>query len=166
MAPDADNICNIEVIIEDDGWSEQIVDLEGLTDQCWRTLVETIPTAAGASCDASAALLFTNDAALLELNRRYRGIDKPTNVLSFPSTGPSTAMPGFLGDIAIARETCEREAAADDISLRAHTAHLIVHGLLHLIGYDHETDEDAAVMEPLETNILLALGFHDPYAPD
>jgi probable rRNA maturation factor len=156
----------IDVIIEDDGWRKLISDLETLSDQCRHAAATAAPVSARRLLDANAALLFTNDDALRQLNQRFRGVDKPTNVLSFPATGPTAATPGFLGDIAIARETCVREAAEAGIGLRAHTAHLIVHGLLHLIGYDHETDDDAAVMEPLETKVLLALGFSDPHAPD
>jgi phosphate starvation-inducible protein PhoH and related proteins len=107
----------------------------------------------------SFAVLFTTDAAVQELNLQWRGKDKPTNVLSFPA--PETA--GTLGDIALAYETCAREAAEQGKSLKDHATHLLVHGLLHLLGYDHEADDDAAEMEGLEKDILAKLGLDDPY---
>jgi len=103
--------------------------------------------------------MLCDDAAMRALNRRFRGADKPTNVLSFPSGEEE----GFLGDIALARETCIREAQEKGLALRDHAAHLIIHGMLHLIGYDHELDEDATAMERRETEILSALGIADPH---
>ena len=102
---------------------------------------------------------------LRALNARFRGIDRPTNVLSFPAAEPGR--PGkarALGDIALAFETLEREAAELAIPLADHYRHLIAHGFLHLIGYDHETDTEAERMEALETRILARLGAADPYA--
>lgn len=119
----------------------------------------------------SASLLLADDAEVHALNRQWRGKDKPTNVLSFPmldraallelvGAGPEE----MLGDLALALETCAREAAEKDVALETHAAHLIVHGLLHLAGYDHETGEaDAATMEALETKALALLGIADPY---
>jgi probable rRNA maturation factor len=119
----------------------------------------------------SASLLFTSDAEVRALNREWRGKDRPTNVLSFPmlerddllALGPD-GPPELLGDIALAYETCAREAADKGIRLEHHAAHLIVHGLLHLAGYDHETSaEDAAAMEALEIKALALMGIRDPY---
>lgn len=107
----------------------------------------------------SFAALFTSDAAVQALNSQWRGKDTPTNVLSFPA--PQTA--GTLGDIALAYETCAREAAEQGKSLKDHATHLLVHGLLHLLGYDHDADDDAAEMEGLEKDILAKLGLEDPY---
>jgi probable rRNA maturation factor len=108
------------------------------------------------------SLLFCDDAAIRALNQRWRGQDKPTNVLSFPAAaGPGDV--DILGDIAIAFETMQREAASDDKSLAAHFSHLVVHGLLHLLGYDHETDAEAEEMEGLERDVLASLGIDDPY---
>ncbi len=119
----------------------------------------------------SVSILFADDAEVQALNREWRGKDKPTNVLSFPmleraelialsSDGP----PELLGDIALALETCTREAAEKGISLEAHAAHLIIHGLLHLAGHDHETtQQDAAAMEALEIKALACMGLADPY---
>ena len=114
--------------------------------------------------DTEVSLLFTDDAQVQELNRDYRQQDNPTNVLSFAAQeggGPATLM---LGDIVLARQTIEREAAAQDKNREDHLTHLIVHGFLHLLGYDHETDHEAEIMEELETRILATLGIADPYA--
>jgi probable rRNA maturation factor len=119
----------------------------------------------------SASVLFTADADVHALNAEWRGKDKPTNVLSFPMIERSDLLdlapdgpPELLGDIALAYETCAREAAEKAIPIEAHAAHLIVHGLLHLAGYDHEiSDEDAEAMEALETKALAVMGLADPY---
>lgn len=120
------------------------------------------------------SLLFTSDKRIHALNREWRQRDKPTNVLSFPMLSRDELLalgvdgpPVMLGDIALAFETCAREAAEKNIALRDHTAHLIVHGLLHLAGYDHETSpEDAQVMEQLEVKALALMGIADPYSAD
>ena len=122
---------------------------------------------------AELSLLLADDAALRELNRHWRGKDAPTNVLSFAATParpgevPRPALPGMpliLGDIAIAAETCAREAALQGKSRAQHLVHLVVHGVLHLLGYDHETEAEAEEMERLEIGILAGLGLPDPYA--
>jgi probable rRNA maturation factor len=110
------------------------------------------------------AIVLTDDAALRTLNRTWRGIDKPTNVLSFPAPATANA-PRILGDVVIAHETVRREAAADGKPFEHHLAHLAVHGFLHLLGYDHETESKAETMERLERTILEGLGVSDPYAP-
>ncbi|MEZ5742902.1 MAG: rRNA maturation RNase YbeY [Sphingomonadaceae bacterium] len=118
------------------------------------------------------SILFTDDAAVRKLNRQWRGKDKPTNVLSFPmltreellDVEMDSEWEVMLGDIALAYETCAREAAEKSVSLQDHATHLIVHGLLHLAGYDHETGpEDAAAMEQLEINTLALMGIANPY---
>jgi probable rRNA maturation factor len=119
----------------------------------------------------SASLLLTSDAAVHALNRSWRDKDQPTNVLSFPMLSregllalPAQGPPLLLGDIALARETCAREAAEKGIPLDEHATHLIVHGLLHLAGYDHETSPaEAEAMEALETKALALIGIADPY---
>jgi len=102
------------------------------------------------------------------LNRTWRGKDKPTNVLSFPALsgeiGDALELPVLLGDLAICSPIVAREAREQGKSARAHWAHMVVHGLLHLLGYDHERERDAAVMESREARILAQLGFDDPYA--
>jgi probable rRNA maturation factor len=108
-----------------------------------------------------ATIALSSDERVRALNLAYRGQDKPTNVLSFPSGDPDD---GYLGDIILAQETVAREAAAQAIPPSHHLQHLVLHGLLHLLGYDHETDAEAAVMEGLETEILATLGIADPYA--
>ena len=119
----------------------------------------------------SASLLFTSDAEIHALNREWRDRDKATNVLSFPMLErnellalPPDGPPELLGDVALAHETCAREAEEKGVPLRDHAAHLIVHGLLHLAGYDHEiSSADAEAMEALETKALALMGIADPY---
>jgi probable rRNA maturation factor len=115
---------------------------------------------------ALAVIALSSDAEVAALNGTYRGKPKPTNVLSFPALptkGLSTDPTRTLGDIIIARETVLAEAADQDIHPAAHLQHLVIHGLLHLLGYDHETDADATVMEALEVRLLASVGVHDPY---
>ncbi len=119
----------------------------------------------------SASLLLTSDAEVHALNREWRERDQPTNVLSFPMSSREEVLelspdgpPELLGDVALAFETCAREAAEKGVPLADHAAHLIVHGLLHLAGHDHETSAaDADAMEALETKALAQLGIADPY---
>ena len=105
-------------------------------------------------------VLLADDAAIRALNARWRGKDAPTNVLSFPAPPEM----GYLGDIVLAYETVAAEAHAQGKTLAAHAAHLLTHGLLHLLGYDHEADDDAERMEARERVILAALGYDDPYS--
>ncbi len=110
------------------------------------------------------SVLLADDAAVRDLNRTWRKVDKPTNVLSFPAAKPGGAL---LGDIAIAFETVRREAAVERKAFLHHLAHLAVHGFLHLMGYDHETDSQADAMEGLERAALARLAIADPYiAPE
>ena len=119
----------------------------------------------------SASLLLTSDTEIRALNREWRQRDKPTNVLSFPmlERGELLALstdgpPVLLGDVALAHETCAREAADKGVALQDHAAHLVVHGLLHLAGYDHEASPaDAEAMEAVETKALALMGIADPY---
>jgi probable rRNA maturation factor len=116
--------------------------------------------------DRVLAVLLTDDASIRRLNAQWRGIDKPTNVLSFPpapNAGAQMAAVISLGDIAIAYETAAREAKTEDKPFDHHLAHLAVHGFLHLLGYDHEADAAANTMEQLERMILARLGVPDPY---
>lgn len=112
---------------------------------------------------AEIAIVLTDDSAIRDINRRWRDQDKPTNVLSFPS-GTAGRAAAHLGDIVIAYETLAREAQAEGKPFAHHLAHLAVHGYLHLLGYDHMTDADAARMERMETALLRELGIPDPYA--
>ena len=148
--------------------------------ECWRaegdaeTAVHRAIEAAAAmveadTADAEVAVMLTDDDGIRTLNRNWRGVDKPTNVLSFPALQPTGAPssddgPRMLGDIAIAWETTRREADDEQNPFDHHLSHLAVHGFLHLVGYDHENDSDAEAMEHLERDILAALGIADPYA--
>jgi len=150
---------------------------ESWPDGDWAELAARAATAAEGVAVAlanprlSASLLLTSDREVHALNREWRGRDKPTNVLSFPMLGRAELLslategpPVLLGDIALAYETCASEAEQRGIALRDHAAHLIVHGLLHLAGHDHEiSDQDAAAMEALETKALARMGVADPY---
>lgn len=98
-----------------------------------------------------------------ELNLTYRGKDRPTNVLSFPCECPDEVELPLLGDLVICRQVVEREASEQEKPLMAHWAHMVVHGSLHLLGYDHIEDDEAEEMESLETQIMQGLGFDDPY---
>jgi probable rRNA maturation factor len=98
-----------------------------------------------------------------ELNREYRGRDYATNVLSFPMNAAGGDGPGLLGDVVICAAVAEREAAEQGKPLEAHWSHLVVHGVLHCCGFEHDSEADAARMEPLETRILAEFGFPDPY---
>jgi probable rRNA maturation factor len=114
---------------------------------------------------AEVSLVFSDDARVHALNARYRGKDSSTNVLSFPAPAAVKGRLGpMLGDIVLAAETVAREAAKQGLTLEAHLTHLLVHGFLHLAGYDHQGDREATVMEGLETAILGRLGIADPYA--
>jgi probable rRNA maturation factor len=124
---------------------------------------------------AEACIVLADDALLRALNHTYRGKDAPTNVLSFPfedasggaqprHLGPGAAQPRHLGDVVLAAETLRNEAEGQGIPAVHHLQHLVVHGLLHLLGFDHETAEQAEVMEGLEVQILATLGVPDPYA--
>ncbi len=144
-------------------------DWEALATRALAALAQFAPELANPRLSAS--LLFADDAEVHALNREWRGKDQPTNVLSFPMLERAELLalspngpPELLGDIALALETCTREAAEKAIPLEHHAAHLIVHGLLHLAGYDHETSpEDAAEMEALEIKALALMGIADPY---
>ena len=144
-------------------------DWDDLAVKAATALVQVAPELANPRLSAS--LLFADDAEVHALNREWRGKDKPTNVLSFPMlereellTLAPDGPPELLGDIALALETCSREADDKGLSLEHHAAHLIVHGLLHLAGYDHETSPEAArTMENLEIKALALMGIADPY---
>ncbi len=152
----------VDILVEDEAWDR----VPGL-----KALVAAAVAAAAARADAEilpgseVSVVLTDDARIRVLNRDHRGFDKPTNVLSFPQEGPEADAYGpLLGDIVVARQTVEREAVDAGLPLRHHLTHMIVHGLLHLVGYDHQHDDEAEEMERLETAILAALDIPDPYA--
>ncbi|GIK48598.1 MAG: rRNA maturation RNase YbeY [Hyphomonadaceae bacterium] len=133
----------------------------------WKGREEGLANALAAAAAAEGvggvvSLLLGDDAAIAALNKEFRGKDGPTNVLSFPP-GPA-ATPGFLGDIALAAETIAAEAEFQGKSLEHHATHIVVHGFLHLLGYDHLDEADAGKMEAREREILATLGIADPYA--
>lgn len=135
--------------------------LETLTRACVAASLAESGAALIEGCEVS--VTFCDDAEIQALNAQWRGKDKPTNVLSFPTPGALSARP-LLGDIVIAYETVSREAQEQEKTLRSHTAHMVIHGFLHLIGYDHETAAEAEEMEGLERRIASRLGLRDPYA--
>jgi probable rRNA maturation factor len=172
----AAGVLDLDVLVDKADW---VTALPGVEGHCRR--------AAGAAFErlwrrrqaAEATLVLADDARVASLNRTFRGIDAATNVLSFPATEHALAMIGAvgegsgsdvigppvpLGDMILAYETVEAEAGRNAKSLADHVSHLVVHGILHLLGYDHQTDSEADVMEALETSLLAGLGVADPYA--
>ena len=129
-----------------------------------QTIREAISAAAGALSTegGEVSILLTDDSEIAKLYRDWRGIDKPTNVLSFPASRVGQG-DKLLGDIVIAYETLERESTDESRDFLHHLAHLAVHGFLHLIGFDHETDAQAEEMEGLESRIMMRLNMPDPY---
>ena len=157
---------NLDIAIED-SWPSG--DWEELAERVAAAATLVVPELGNPRLIAS--VLFTSDAEVHELNREWRARDKPTNVLSFPMLEREDLLdlapdgpPEMLGDIALAHETCAREAAEKGVPLEHHAAHLICHGLLHLAGHDHEMgEEEADNMEALEVKALAQLGIADPY---
>lgn len=145
----------LDVMIENPDWASAIEDLEALTRETAEACLRATAVPAASLC-----VLFSDDAALKTLNGQFRGFDKPTNVLSFPAFSEDDG----LGDVAIAFETVRREAEDQKKSMRDHSRHLIAHGVLHLLGYDHEIESEAQEMEDLERQILAQFGLADPYA--
>ncbi|HIF9114656.1 TPA: rRNA maturation RNase YbeY [Photobacterium damselae] len=116
--------------------------------------------------DAEVTIRLVDEAESHQLNLEYRGKDRPTNVLSFPFEAPPGMEMDLLGDLVICRQVVEREAPEQNKTLTAHWAHMVVHGSLHLLGYDHIEDDEAEEMEALETEIMEKMGFPDPYAAE
>jgi len=170
-APESSSL-EIAVSLHDAAWLEALDDLESRARAVVRrTLTQVMPGADDGPLEIS--LVFTDDAEQRALNRDYRQNDRATNVLSFPNMDEpnmdnrpapeASGQPRLLGDIVLARQTVEREAQAQGKSLADHTSHLLVHGLLHLLGYDHQDGVEAEEMEALETRILAEMGIADPY---
>jgi probable rRNA maturation factor len=153
---------DIDILIEDERWDE-VTGLEDLT----RKAVSMAASVAGAELgNMELCILFTDDDEIRKLNAEFRDKDKPTNVLSFPSgeTPLPDGAPVMLGDIVLASGVVFREAEEQGKPLANHVLHLIVHGMLHLLGYDHEQDDEAEIMEALEIEALARLGLPNPYA--
>jgi probable rRNA maturation factor len=151
---------SIDISAESEGWT-RVPDLEGF--------VRRAAEAAMLDNDAppsEISVVLSDDEHIRELNKHHRGMDKPTNVLSFPAARMKTpaGAPRILGDIVLAYETVQREASEEAKSIENHLSHLVVHGVLHLLGYDHEDEEEAEIMEARERQILAKLGIPDPYA--
>ena len=177
----------IEVEVEDEAWTQVLRDTEAVVVRAAQAAlsaasapsvapdgdssrasratweVSTRATATANPAELALTVLLTDDAALQDLNARFRGKDKPTNVLSFPA--PESARP-HLGDVALAYGVCAAEAQAQGKPLSAHLPHLTAHGVLHLLGYDHETEAEAEAMEGLERAILASLGLPNHYETD
>jgi probable rRNA maturation factor len=152
-------IPRVEVTIESGDWSS-VTDIEPLVSRAVSAAASE--TGLVFAPGAEVSLLFTDDTRIRALNAAWRGIDKATNVLSFAS-GEPVGEAVLLGDIAIAFATVRAEAEAQHKSFVDHLTHLIVHGFLHLVGFDHEIDVDAEAMEDMECAILARLGIEDPY---
>jgi probable rRNA maturation factor len=154
----------IEIAVEAEAWSA-VGDLHELSARAVAAAVAE--TRVELLQGAELSLLFADDAAVRELNRTWRDQDKPTNVLSFPAADPDAlASSPLLGDIVLAYETIRREAEAEQKNFEDHLTHLVVHGFLHLVGYDHEVDAEAEIMESRERAILARLDIADPYFED
>lgn len=144
-----------DIVIESEFWTAE--------PRAEATVAAAISAAAAHSTrGGEVSILLSDDSAVRDINRQFRGLDKPTNVLSFPAAD-TPATQGTLGDIVIAYETLRRECEAEDRKFLHHLAHLTVHGFLHLIGYDHETDAQADEMEALETRIMMSMNMPDPW---
>jgi probable rRNA maturation factor len=175
---------SIEVEVEDAAWTEALPEAVAVVERAATAALKSahpreggdpglssglgavqtwVPASAGMSGDEEVTVLLADDAAIRDLNARFRGKDKPTNVLSFPA--PDFARP-HLGDVALAYGVCAGEAETQGKSLADHLAHLTVHGVLHLLGWDHEAEAQAEAMEAMERRILETLGVADPYGSD
>jgi probable rRNA maturation factor len=167
--PDPDPSIDIVVIVDKPCWEEPNSRWEGLIQPA---VIETLRQSKWTQ-GVEINILLTDDAAIQRLNKIYRGHDKPTNVLSFPSLQPEevsilfksakTNVPIILGDVVLAFQTIQQESIVQKKSFDDHLVHLAVHGVLHLLGFDHEKDEDAAIMESLEIEILSSLTIPNPY---
>lgn len=149
----------IDVVVRNEGWDDIAV----------AAALQSAALAAFAAATEQrgayeVALVLTDDENIQTLNRDWRGEDKPTNVLSFPAGGAPVGDVRLLGDVVLALETVSREADALGIPTQTHAQHLTVHGMLHLLGLDHESEQEAAQMESLESQIMVSLGAADPYA--
>jgi probable rRNA maturation factor len=147
---------NIDLVVESELWKQ--------SDDAGSLVTRAVTEAASllSTAGAELAIVLSDDSAVRLLNRAWRGVDKATNVLSFP-TKQNRGDPPLIGDVVLAYETIAREASAQHKPLADHVAHLAVHGFLHLLGYDHERNEDAEAMERVERDILRRLAIRNPY---
>jgi probable rRNA maturation factor len=158
---------SLDVVIENGDWPDA-GSLDALVSRTAAVIAAAVGLSRLFALPASACVAFSSNADVRALNAQYRGQDKPTNVLSFPAPPPPPGHrpegePLFLGDVVLAAETVAAEARDQGIPIAHHIQHLVVHGVLHLLGYDHEDDSEAETMEALETRLLADLGVPDPY---
>ena len=164
-SPKAPTVLAIDIVVDSPLWNTH----RGVKALLRRTIAAA--AAVASTTDGELAVVLTDDSAIRALNRRWRGKDEPTNVLSFPAcirpdpaqAGSHNKPPHLFGDIVIAYETTARQAEAEHKPLRDHLAHLAAHGFLHLVGYDHTSEDEAAAMEALEIAVLARLDVPDPY---
>ncbi len=149
----------VDLAVEDPSWTA-LGDLQSLAEGAVAAALAEAGVVPGEGTELSC--LFCGDDAIRALNERWRGVDRPTNVLSFPAAGPGAG--SMLGDIAVAYGTAMREAAAEGKRPRDHVAHLLIHGTLHLLGEDHGAEAEADAMEAREVRAMARLGLPDPYA--
>ena len=156
-------VFDLYTALESDGWGDE-QRLVTLSRRIFEAAAKELSLQSKHSIEIS--LLFADDARVQPLNRDWRAMDKPTNVLSFPSVDlePGATLPPVLGDIVLAYETIGREAEEERKPFDHHVSHLLLHGFLHLLGYDHQTEAEAARMEAIETRVLASLAIPDPYA--
>lgn len=163
----------IDVDVRDEGWHAALPQAMALCrGAATAALDAALPAGLAGSAAIEIGIVLADDATVHALNRDWRGMDAPTNVLAFPgetvpaAAGPAADRPVMLGDVIVASGVVQEEAARDGKTLADHLTHLVIHGTLHLLGHDHETQREAAVMEGLETRILGGFGIADPYAED
>lgn len=167
----------VDLVIEAEAWDDALPELADLAEQAAGMALSVLPET---HRSAEICVMACDDARIAELNAEFRDKPAPTNVLSWPAHELAPPTPGempalppdsggtsgpvFLGDVAISLQTTQNEAAAASRPLKSHALHLILHGCLHLLGYDHDTPEDAEVMEGIERRAMIAAGYADPYA--
>lgn len=164
----------LDIIVDDHGGWPQDIDWQKLAERTVAAALSQTPHAALASAplSLSISIALSDDTEVQQLNAQYRAKDKPTNVLSFPmiqhdllaSLANTDDGEALLGDIILAQGTCRNEAEGKQISLEQHASHLMIHGMLHLLGYDHIEDAEAEAMETLEIKALASLGLPNPYS--
>ncbi len=162
---------NLNIIIEEPAWIKHLPDVEETAQKVFVTVLSFMRTKQDLdfiSCNINVNLSLSSDNHVRELNNEFRQKDSPTNVLSFANIDAddfkfNTSEPLELGDIIIALETMQKESFDQNISLHDHFCHLFCHGLFHLLGFDHQNDEEAAVMENLEVLVLKQLNIANPY---